>query len=184
MMSIAGFEFRLSPRSEWPAIGYRSTSVSEMQSGRGRDELAILLDLPEPRVLAYEPESVVAEKLHAIVKLGLRNSRIKDYYDIDYIASRFAFDGATLSEAIRRTFERRRTPVPHDVPIGLTIEYWRDLGRATQMLAFAKRARLELDEPSSDQLIDRLQGFLLPVLQSLAAEEVFHRTWEDGGPWR
>jgi hypothetical protein len=149
-----------------------------------RIEYPTFLDLPAPQVLAYKPESVVAEKLQAIIRLGLRNSRIKDYFDIDYIASNFEFQGAVLGEAIRRTFERRRTPIRADTPIGLTTEYWQDPRRTAQMRAFAKRARLEPRELNSDQMIERLQGFVVPILRCLSTEEEFHGTWRPGGPWR
>ncbi len=79
-----------------------------------------LLDFPAPDLLAYPREAVVAEKLEAMVVLGDRNSRIKDFFDLHHLASRFEFDRATLAEAVRRTFERRHTPVPAEDPIGLT----------------------------------------------------------------
>ena len=72
-----------------------------------------LLDFPAPKVLAYPREAVVAEKLEAMVVLGDRNSRIKDFFDLHYLASQFEFDRATLAEAVRRTFERRRHADSH-----------------------------------------------------------------------
>ncbi len=150
----------------------------------GRIDYPTFLDLPAPRVLAYRPESVVAEKLHAIVRLGLRNSRIKDYFDIHYIASEFGFEGGVLGEAVRRTFERRRTAIPDDTPIGLTSEYWQDGRRQTQMRAFSKRARIDTDGLDTDALMERLQDFLIPVLQALVSGEEFGGSWEPGGPWR
>jgi len=69
-----------------------------------------LLEFPPPTVLAYPPEAVVAEKLEAIIVLGDRNSRIKDFFDLHHLAGRFQFDRVTLTEALRRTFARRRTP--------------------------------------------------------------------------
>ena len=51
-----------------------------------------LLDFPAPEVLAYPPEAVVAEKLEAMIVLGDRNSRIKAFFDLRHLASRFAFD--------------------------------------------------------------------------------------------
>lgn len=63
-----------------------------------------LLELPAPEVLAYPREAVVAEKLEAIVVLGDRNSRIKDFFDLRHLAMNFEFDRATLTEAVRRTF--------------------------------------------------------------------------------
>lgn len=58
-----------------------------------------LLDFPPPKVLAYPPEAVIAEKLEALVVLGDRNSRIKDFFDLHDLAGRFTFDRATLAEA-------------------------------------------------------------------------------------
>ena len=83
-----------------------------------------LLDFSSPLILAYPREAVVAEKLEAMVVLGDRNSRIKDFFDLYYLASESEFDRATLTEAVRRTFVRRRTPIPADSPIGLTAAYW------------------------------------------------------------
>src|SRR5262249_42831335 len=67
---------------------------------------------PAPILRAYHPETVIAEKLEAIVSLGIRNSRIKDFFDIDYLAHATRFDRVTLVEAIRHTFARRGTPIP------------------------------------------------------------------------
>ena len=101
--------------------------------------LPTLLDFPAPEVLAYPREAVVAEKLEALVVLGDRNSRIKDFFDLHQLASRFAYDRATFAEAVRRTFARRATPVPVDPPIGLTPAYWRNPSRPAQVRAFAGR---------------------------------------------
>jgi hypothetical protein len=100
-----------------------------------------LLDFPAPDVLAYSREAVVAEKLEAMVVLGDRNSRIKDFFDLHYLASRFEFDRTTLAEAVRRTFAQRRTPIPVDEPIGLTPAYWENPSRPAQVRAFARRTR-------------------------------------------
>jgi hypothetical protein len=91
-----------------------------------------LLDFAAPHVLAYPREAVVAEKFEAMVVLGDRNSRIKDFFDLHYLASHFEFDRATLTEAVRRTFARRRTPVPAESPIGLTAAYWENPSRPAQ----------------------------------------------------
>lgn len=61
-----------------------------------------LLCFPAPEILVYPREAVVAEKLEAMVVLGDRNSRIKDDFDLDYLAASFAFDRADLAEAVRR----------------------------------------------------------------------------------
>lgn len=143
-----------------------------------------LLDFPAPELLAYPREAVVAEKLEAMVVLGDRNSRIKDFFDLHHLAHRFEFDRATLSEAVRRTFERRRTPIPTGDPIGLTPMYWENPSRPTQIRAFARRARLAVPEKPQDEFMHLLHAFLAPVLEDLRTGAGRTGTWRPGGPWR
>jgi len=72
-------------------------------------ELSSMLDLPRAKLLTYPRESVVAEKFEAMVSLGMTNSRMKDFHDVRILSRDFGFDGALLCEAIRKTFERRKT---------------------------------------------------------------------------
>lgn len=67
----------------------------------------VLLDSPVPHLRAYPVETVVAEKFNAIVLLGIANSRLKDFYDLWLISRTFKLDGASLSAAVQRTFDRR-----------------------------------------------------------------------------
>ena len=83
-------------------------------------DFPVLLDAPAPRLRTYPRETVVAEKLQAMVALGQVNSRMKDYYDIAVLAHLFEFDGSSLSAAFRATFDRRQTPILVDVPVGLS----------------------------------------------------------------
>ncbi len=66
-----------------------------------------LSDFDAPTVNTYSLETTVAEKIDAILSLMEFSSRMKDYYDIYYLANRFDFDGATLTEALKKTFENR-----------------------------------------------------------------------------
>jgi hypothetical protein len=144
-----------------------------------------LLDFPSPQVLAYPREAVVAEKLEALVVLGDRNSRIKDFFDLHHLASHFDFDRVTLTEAIRRTFERRQTPIPQSEPIGLTPAYWENTSRPAQIRAFVRRAGLTTaSEPDSGEILLTLGAFLLPILDDLRRDTKSQGTWLPGGPWR
>lgn len=144
----------------------------------------VLLDLPAPEVFVYPREAVVAEKLEAIVVLGDRNSRIKDFFDLHYLASRFEFDRVTLTEAVRRTFERRRTPIPIEGPIGLTPAYWANPSRPTQVRAFARRAGLAVPGAPGDEFVQLLGTFLLPILDDLRRDARQEGIWHPGGPWQ
>lgn len=142
-----------------------------------------LLDFPAPRLLAYPREAVVAEKLEAMVVLGDRNSRIKDFFDLHYLATRFEFDRATLAEAVRRTFERRRTPIPEQAPIALTRAYWDNPSRPPQVRAFARRSGIEVPENFADECARILDAFLSPVLDDLRNKRQPSGSWPPGGPW-
>ena len=66
-----------------------------------RTDYPTLLEFPGPRLLAYPKETVVAEKLEALVKLGIANTRMKDFYDLEVLSRTFAFEGKTLAQAMR-----------------------------------------------------------------------------------
>lgn len=64
-------------------------------------------DFSSPIVNTYSLETTIAEKLDAILDVMQFSSRMKDYYDIYYLANKFDFDGEILTEALKRTFENR-----------------------------------------------------------------------------
>ena len=70
----------------------------------------LLEGLPEASILAYSTETVIAEKMHAIIDLADQSSRMKDYYDIYHLLTSFQYDTVILQDAINRTFENRYTP--------------------------------------------------------------------------
>lgn len=78
-------------------------------------EYPLLLDhLPNVNILAYSIETVIAEKMHAVIDLADQSSRMKDYYDLYNILSKEQYDSDVLQEAIIRTFENRHTPYNAD----------------------------------------------------------------------
>jgi hypothetical protein len=118
-----------------------------------------------------------------MVVLGDRNSRIKDFFDMHYLASRFEFDRATLAEAVRRTFERRHTPIPEERPIALTRTYWENPSRPAQVRAFARRAGIAVPADFEDAFADLLDAFLSPVLSEVREGAGRTGLWRPGGPW-
>ena len=83
-------------------------------------EYPVLFDGPPPLLKAYPRYTLVSEKLEAIVKLGLANSRMKDFYDIWLISRLFSFEGNVLRNALENTFERRQTAFPTSTPFAFT----------------------------------------------------------------
>jgi hypothetical protein len=122
------------------------------------DYPGLLDDLPQPRLRAYATETVVAEKFHAIVTLGLRNSRLKDYFDLYAIARAGGISSQTMGDAIAATFERRRTPLPTQTPVGLSDTFAQDPHKLTQWKAFLGKNRL--DAPPLDVVIAEIRQFI------------------------
>jgi predicted nucleotidyltransferase component of viral defense system len=144
-------------------------------------EYPTLLGQAAPRLRAYPPEPVVAEKFHALVILGMANTRMKDFYDLWIVAERMRFDGPPLRQAIEATFRHRQTPVPSDPPVALTAEFHDDAAKQQQWAAFLTRTGLRA--PALPAVIERLRAFLLPPSASIARGEAFDRTWPPTGPW-
>ena len=143
-----------------------------------------LLDLPPPHLRVYPRETVVAEKFEAMVRLGMTNTRMKDFYDLLVLAQRFAFDGPTLAAAIGTTFARRGAPIPESAPLALTSEFADDDGKQAEWQGFLKRNKLVSNAPILPIAIENLRSFLLPLVEMLAAGIDFNRHWMHGGPWR
>jgi predicted nucleotidyltransferase component of viral defense system len=137
----------------------------------------VLLDSPAPQLRAYPVETVVAEKLNAIVLLGIANSRLKDFYDLWLISRTFELDGAALSAAVRRTFERRDTPMPTDVPTGLTGLYAEEWN--ARWKAFLKREHMNAAPADLGQVLEDLRKFLVPLMTPPSTTS----HWPPGGPW-
>jgi predicted nucleotidyltransferase component of viral defense system len=97
----------------------------------------VLLDFPAPRIRAYARETVIAEKLQAMVALGDANSRMKDFYDIWILSKSASFDGDRLAQAIAATFACRNTPIPDGLPRALTPEFAGQPEKRSQWNAFA-----------------------------------------------
>ncbi len=130
-----------------------------------------LLDFPAPHVRAYPIYTVVAEKFEAMVSLGPRNTRMKDFFDVRFLTGRFAFDGATLHKAILVTFAQRKTELPAS-PYPLSDAFAAELDKQTQWTAFLRRNGLEKAQPLFGTVIRELRNFIGPALA------------DDPGTWR
>lgn len=152
--------------------------------GPEEKEYRTILGDPPPRILVYPLESVVAEKTHAMVILGQRNSRFKDFYDIYAMAGAFRFERTTLVQAVRATFDRRRTPVQAEVPDALAAPFYSDDSRASQWRAYVTRNGLSDAPADFVQVGDRVVAFLRPLWSDLGSGSATAGDWQGGGPWR
>jgi hypothetical protein len=122
-----------------------------------------LLDgFPGPRLRVYPREAVVAEKLEAIIKLGMVNSRMKDYFDLWVLLRRSAFDTEVLGRAIASTCMRRNTDLPAATPLGLSDEFAQDATKRRQWSAFLRKNAL--NAPALENVVEELRDGLARVL--------------------
>jgi hypothetical protein len=145
-------------------------------------EYPTLLDFPAPVLQAYPRETVIAEKLEAITKLGLLNSRMKDYYDIALLSRMYPFEGENLMRAIVATFRHRETKIEAE-PIGLTDAFSTDPARAVQWRAFIRRSRFTEQSVDLGRLVVEIRQFALSVLTAAAGEKAFKARWRPGAAW-
>ncbi len=146
-------------------------------------EYPSLLDLPRPRLRAYRPETAIAEKVHAMVVFGTRNSRTRDFFDILVLSQRERFDGTRLGDAIRATFARRLTPIPAEIPVALTSAFADVEGKRMQWKGFLRRNRLSQAPEDFGTAVAALADFLAPVLAALYLGRAYPFHWQPGGPW-
>ena len=143
-----------------------------------------LLDMPAPRLHAYPPETVVAEKFQALVSLGMTNSRMKDFYDLWAISETFSFDGKIVAEAIRAIFNRRQTVVPSETPVALTRAFAEDGTKQSQWRGFLRRTAIDMAPGPFVELQRKVAAFVVPPALAIASGTIFSQKWEAGSGWR
>ena len=143
-----------------------------------------MLDVPAPVLRAYPREAVVAEKLHAMVDLGLANSRMKDFFDIRFLATNFSFEGEALGESVRSTFARRETAIPKETPVALTSEFAGDRQKQIQWTAFVAKSRLAAPSPDLSEVVAVMYRFLWPILAALNRGGSPGTQWAIDDGWR
>jgi hypothetical protein len=139
-----------------------------------------LLDFPVPHIRSYPIYTVVAEKFEAMVKLGITNSRMKDFYDLWFLSRRFGFDGGTLHKAIHATFARRQTVLSDELPYPLTDAFAKDVTKQTQWAAFLRKNGLTGPSPQFADVTELLRQFVGPVLRAGNSTKQWHpeRGWQ------
>jgi hypothetical protein len=145
-----------------------------------KSDLPTMLNSPVPRLLCYSRESSIAEKFEAMVKLGMLNSRMKDFYDIWLLSRQFDFDGPRLTEAIRLTFEQRATELLAHID-AFTESFIET--KEPQWAAFRKRLGPEHVPASFGQIVAQLDGFLSPIVAAISFSKSKPTKWTAPGPW-
>lgn len=132
-------------------------------------DFPILLEhLPCANILAYSLETVIAEKMHAIIDLADQSSRMKNYYDLHRILKEEKYDSEVLQEAIIRTFENRHTPYDKN-----TMFFRKDFGINQQMEARWKafmRKITKATDLSFSEVVAFIQETLRPYWENIPHE--------------
>ena len=149
--------------------------------GPSKVKYPVLLDFPPPELNGYTRESTLAEKFQAMVKLGLLNSRMKNFYDIWFLSQMFNFKGETLVEAIEKTFEKRKTPLPKELTI-FTPSFMKDENKQAQWQGFINKTKLGDAPKSFENVIAGIKIFLQPVVASINDQQTFRFFWAASGP--
>jgi hypothetical protein len=123
-----------------------------------------LLNFPAPVVRTYPVYTVVAEKFEAMVKLGIANTRMKDFHDVWFLTRRFKLEEATLRQAIEATFAHRQTPLP-TWSNALDDALANDPTKQTQWAAFIRRNGLTGLPAQFAEVVVSFREYLAPVLR-------------------
>jgi hypothetical protein len=148
--------------------------------GPEESELPSMLNFPHTKMFCYSRESVIAEKLEAIVTLGDANSRMKDFYDIYILSRQFDFDGTKLAKAIQLTFNNRKTELPKEIAsfrkefIDLKNSHWK---------AFRRKLDQEHVPESFKEVIDHVVRFIIPVTTAILSKSESQLAWLASESW-
>ena len=115
-----------------------------------------------------------AEKIDAILSLMEFSSRMKDYYDIYYLANRFDFDGATLTEALKRTFANRGHSFTA-TQFAQVIEFADDAAMQKKWKAFCRKIDTKPD--AFDEVLKMINRFLREPFKAAISDDNFEEKW-------
>lgn len=144
----------------------------------------VILDFPQPHLKGYPAESVISEKFEAMVKLGLLNSRMKDFYDIWLMMRRFDFREENLAEALKRTFEYRKTDLPKDRPLFAKEIFDEKSDRQTLWKAFLRKGDIKHAPEKLAITAKAIEEFLIKPLDAINKKAGFNEEWNAPGPWK
>ena len=130
-------------------------------------------DFPSPTVNTYSIETTVAEKLDAILGLMEFSSRMKDYYDIYYLANKFDFDGKTLTEAMKKTFANRNRTFTID-QFEQMLSFSSDDTMQKKWTAFCKKVNTE---SNFDSVLETIRLFLFSPFQAAVSGDEYIKKW-------
>lgn len=164
----------------WVDVGFGDAIVPEPEKA----VYPVLLDLPHPEMMMYPKETVVAEKVDAVILLGIHNSRMKDYYDLWTLVNCFQFDAFVLARAIKATLERRGRRLTSFELTGLQDEFCENPSKQTQWRAFLRRTVPDHTDLELQEVVLMIREFITPILKSIVLDQSPHLSWTPETHWK
>jgi predicted nucleotidyltransferase component of viral defense system len=135
----------------------------------------ILDDFEKIELLSYPLETIISEKLHSIVSRMELTSRMKDFYDINYLANNYSFKCEMIKEAVIHTFSYRDTSInSRTVEDILRLED--DAKISSRWINFCRRVINE--ELEFNKTLKSIVVFLNPPLQAAVENRKINSTWD------
>lgn len=159
-------------------VGFGDVVVPEAQEV----EVPSVLGFPPAHLLAYPRETMVAEKLEAMIRHGETNSRVRDFLDIWLLSRQFEFAGDGLLRAVQATFRARGTRLDDD-PACFTTPFAEDQSRQIMWATFLRRSQIEGAPATFAEVVQGVNGFVGPLLEALRSGEDLALRWDPPGPW-
>lgn len=144
-------------------------------------DLPTMLDFTAPRLLCYSRESAIAEKFEAMVKLGILNSRMKDFYDIWLLSRQFNFNGSQLAQAIQLTFKQRGTTLSDNI-VAFQAPFIKE--KQVQWTAFCRRINQGYLPSDFSDIVTQITSFLAPIIEAACSGQSFVKNWMAANEWR
>ena len=161
-------------------IGYGDAVIPAAE----KVELPTFLDFPSPQLKVYPVYTVIAEKFQAMVMLGEANSRMKDFYDVRVIAHTMELNGDLLSQAVKATFERRKTSITTDQLYVFSEKFTQVKDKQIQWNAFKNKNSLNIKVDFVD-VVSEIHSLLESVYRSIAEKKSFTSQWlPDDFQWK
>lgn len=135
-----------------------------------------------PVILCYCKENAIAEKMEAIVWHDKTNSRLKDFADVYFLSEEYSFEGARLTEAVRRTFKARNTEI--DPGLSLLREEGFLKAKSSEWIRFcADRLHTENFPASFTEVVARIVEFIQPVFAAISSGTALNKVWTKTSGW-
>lgn len=141
-----------------------------------------ILDFPAPKLKGYTQESVIAEKFETMMKLGLVNTRMKDFFDIWILSQQLSFSGEFLQIAIKTTFEKRQTLL-NALPDSISEIFYTDPIHQRRWKQFLKKIENQEKDIELSKVIAEIKEFLQPIVTASMNKQIFRKTWSSEKKW-